>query len=144
MDERTEARDDGLGAALDSLFSDPAARERFENMVKTFRENMDRAPDDASPKTTPENFPTGSAQSPPASDGLASILSNPALMADLPNLLAGMRSAPLPPAPREKGPDDRRRDLLLALKPFLSKERGDAIEMILQISRLGNVLRMMR
>lgn len=134
MDEQTERNaQEGLSSALDSIFSDPAARERFEAMVKSFRENLSESAPASSSRTPGED----------SADGLAAVLSNPTLMANLPGLLSGMKLPSAAP-PHEKTADARRRDLLLALKPFLSKSRGDAVDMILQISRLGTVLRMMR
>lgn len=123
--------ENGLSAALENLFSDPQAKDRFEKIVTAMKENL--------PKQEPgEEAPTAA---PP--DPLTAMLSNPALMESLPTLLAGMRKTDLPES-REKSPEDRRRDLLLALKPFLSKDRENAVDLILQISRLGAVLRMMQ
>ena len=133
--------EEGLAAAMDSLFSDPATRERFEGMVRTLRANMAENPPQGDANGSPPAPDSPGASSP--ADGLGAILSNPSVMAELPALLAGMK----PPPPRPEGPKDaetRRRDLLLALKPFLSKERGNAVDLILQISRLGAVLRLMR
>ena len=127
--------ENGLSSALDSIFSDPAARERFESLVQSFRENLSG---DGSGKSAGDVTSDSVPQ-----DGIAAILSNPAIMQNLPALLSGMRPSPSAPV-REKTAEDLRRDLLLALKPFLSKNRGDAIDMILQISRLGNVLHLMR
>lgn len=127
--------ENGLSSALDSIFSDPAARERFESLVQSFRENLSEG---ETGKSAGDGSANGTSQ-----DGIAAILSNPAIMQNLPALLSGMRPSPSAPV-REKSAEDRRRDLLLALKPFLSKSRGDAVDMILQISRLGNVLHLMR
>ena len=125
-----------LSNALENLFSDPQTRERFEKIVASLKENM-QADLPSSPLQGQKTQPifTGT-------DGLASILSNPALLENLPTLLSGMK--PLAAQPTvSKTPEDRRRDLLLALKPFLSKDRESAVDLILQISRLGAVLRMM-
>ena len=129
--------EEGLAAAMESLFSDPEARKKFEETVRVLRENMTE-----NAQQGDANDAQASPDAPPA-DGLGAVLSNPALMAELPKLLAGMS----PPPSRPDAPKDaeaRRRDLLLALKPFLSKERGNAVDLILQISRLGAVLRLMR
>ena len=141
-DQPTPSPEEGLAAAMESLFSDPATRERFEEMVRNLRAGFS-ANEEAQPSAG-EKSPTGDIPASAPADGLAAILSNPTLMANLPNLLAGMRPAPAPAPAREKSPEDRRRDLLLALKPFLSKDREHAVDLILQISRLGAVLRMMR
>ena len=137
MEEQETARTEaGLSNALEALFSDPQARERFEKIVSSLKENLQSSTAESEQegaKTHP--IPTGT-------DGLAAVLGNPALMENLPALLSGMR--PAAPAPEAaKTPEDRRRDLLLALKPFLSKDRGNAVDLILQISRLGAVLHMM-
>ena len=134
--ENAYAKND-FSEMLENLFSDPMARERFEKIVGSLKENWQTGQPDPQPqeqKTHP--VPAGN-------DGLTSILSNPALMENLPALLSGMRPQVLANN-AEKTPEDRRRDLLLALKPFLSEDRGNAVDMILQISRLGAVLRMMR
>jgi hypothetical protein len=110
--------------------------------------------------STPAKGESGDAheKSPAASDGLSSLLSNPDLLAKLPAMvsmlkpmLQGLAEKPLKedtkgdagstPSARESTYDKRRNDLLLALKPFLSKERCEAVDMILRLSTLGNVLR---
>lgn len=141
-EQPTPSPEEGLAAAMESLFSDPATRERFEEMVRNLRANLPANGEKTSQESDPP--PAGDVPASAPADGLAAILSNPTLMANLPNLLAGMRPAPAPVPAREKSPEDRRRDLLLALKPFLSKDRENAVDLILQISRLGAVLRMMR
>ena len=137
MDEQENTRTGAeLSSALESLFSDPQARERFEKIVGTLKENMQtNAPDPAPQEQKTQPMSTGT-------DGLAAILGNSAIMENLPALLSGMRPAASVPE-SAKTPEDRRRDLLLALKPFLSKDRGNAVDLILQISRLGAVLRLM-
>lgn len=90
-------------------------------------------------------------------DGLQSVLSNPDLMAKLPQVMAMLRpmlengnavagteaktetdpSVPTPP----KVPTDHRAALLSALKPFLSDDRKHAVDAMLRISALGDVLR---
>ena len=92
-------------------------------------------------------------------DGLSALLSNPDLLARLPAMvsmlkpmLQGLEAPPIGESDKaaaeaatmpakESSYDKRRNDLLLALKPFLSKERCEAVDMILRLSALGNVLR---
>lgn len=97
---------------------------------------------------------------PPAIDGLGAVLSNPELMAKLPQVMAMLRpmmeqataggaSAPAESAPTalqtsggvQKKPADNRSALLLALKPFLSEDRRNAVDAMLRLSALGDVLR---
>ncbi len=93
-------------------------------------------------------------------DGISRVLANPEMMAKLPDvmkMLAPMmqqaqsvqgESVPASATPLHGGggQHDRRgcrNDLLLALKPFLSPERCRAIDMLLGLSRLGDVLQKM-
>ena len=86
----------------------------------------------------------------PSVDGIAALLQNPSLLAQLPQMLAVLK--PLmengtikPPASdtavaAKSSSVHPREGLLLSLKPFLSKERCDAVDTILRISQLGDVL----
>ena len=80
-----------------------------------------------------------------APDGLASILSNPEMMEKLPSVIAMMKpmlSAPQGAQKEEhhRSASDQRDNLLLALKPFLSAPRQDAVDSILRIAKLGILL----
>ena len=85
-------------------------------------------------------------------DGLSAVLANPDLMAKLPQMMAVLgpmlggndTKPPSPHSGHERSQEDCRNDLLLALKPFLSPERRNAVDAILRISKLGNVLRQMK
>lgn len=85
-------------------------------------------------------------------DGLATMLSNPELLSKLPQMMSLLRpmlegGAGLKPvsAPtggiQKKSSEDCRNELLCALKPFLSPERRRAVDAMLRISQLGNVIR---
>ena len=91
-------------------------------------------------------------------DGISRVLANPEMMAKLPEvmkMLAPMMqptqsaqgaSVPASATSSQGGGQDRkgcRNDLLIALKPFLSPERCRAIDMLLGLSRLGDVLQKM-
>lgn len=115
----------------------------------------------------PSNTEQPSNEAPSLSEGLGSVLSNPDLMAKLPAVIAMLRpmlesNAEAPPKeasedltqeraittgtgvtpPPVKPSQERcRKDLLLALKPFLSKERCEAVDMILRLSTLGALLK---
>ena len=111
----------------------------------------------------PNVSPQETGQSPPnVADGLGAVLSNPELMAKLPQIMAMLRpmmeqqtAAPPPQsgnegaetpasaspiAPKKKATDNRSA-LLLALKPFLSEDRRNAVDAMLRLSTLGDVLR---
>lgn len=91
-------------------------------------------------------------------DGISRVLSNPEMIAKLPEVMkmlapmmqqtqsAQSASVPASNTPSHGGGQDRkgcRNDLLIALKPFLSPERCRAIDMLLGLSRLGDVLQKM-
>lgn len=91
-------------------------------------------------------------------DGISRVLSNPEMMAKLPDVMkmiapmmqqtqsASGTTVPASVSPSHGGGQDRRgcrNDLLIALKPFLSPERCRAIDMLLGLSRLGDVLQKM-
>ncbi len=111
----------------------------------------------------PNVAPQETGQSPPnVADGLGAVLSNPELMAKLPQIMAMLRpmmeqqtAAPPPqsgnegaetpasasPIAPQKKATDNRSALLLALKPFLSEDRRNAVDAMLRLSTLGDVLR---
>ena len=111
----------------------------------------------------PNVAPQETGQSPPnVADGLGAVLSNLELMAKLPQIMAMLRpmmeqqtAAPPPQSGNEgaetpataspiaplKKTTDNRSALLLALKPFLSEDRRNAVDAMLRLSTLGDVLR---
>ncbi len=111
----------------------------------------------------PNVAPQETGQSPPnVADGIGAVLSNPELMAKLPQIMAMLRpmmeqqtAAPPPQSGNEgaetpataspiaplKKTTDNRSALLLALKPFLSEDRRNAVDAMLRLSTLGDVLR---
>lgn len=146
-------------APLSSLLSDPKLLSTLTGLLGTAPVGT-RERDTQQPPSLPE--------------GLGSVLSNPELMAKLPSVMAmlrpmiettGTRNAAEETAPKESpaeeaseggavpavapshghAPRERcRKDLLLALKPFLSKERCEAVDMILRLSALGTVLKQLQ
>lgn len=122
----------------------------------------------SSPPTspTPQSSPTVGA----GGDILSSLLSNPELIAKLPTILSsikpiidilktsGIATAPsaiptsaTPTEPAEKETHaasvkhspgaDSRTALLCAMKPYLSRDRQNAIDYIVKIGRLGDILK---
>ncbi len=69
-------------------------------------------------------------------------LSDPRLLSALPTVLSLLRTTS-PPRKKEGGGSraECRDRLLIALKPFLSPERCAAVDTLLRISSLGNVLK---
>lgn len=96
-------------------------------------------------------------------DLLTSLLSNPELMTKLPTIIAAVKpfmemmsaqSQAQPesiqtlasqqnrlPSPAHKGEGDSRTALLCAMKPYLGEERRQAIDYIVKLGRLGDILK---
>ena len=134
------------GALLSKLLSSP-------DLVKNLSSVLG-----ASGTADPTASVSASASAENVGEGISRVLSNPEMMAKLPDvmkMLAPMMqqgsssgaSVPAVAAPSHGGGERDRRgcrnDLLVALKPFLSPERCRAIDMLLGLSRLGDALQKM-
>ena len=133
-----------LTNALSSLLSNPEMMEKIRALAGQAASESKIASD-----TPTEALPASAL---PA-DGLASVLSDPALMAKLPQIMTMLKpmmdaqssgEAKAVSAPRARNAEDCRNDLLLALKPFLSPERCRAVDTMLRISKLGTVIRQIK
>ena len=145
MDEQTTpASDNNTSSMLGSLLSNPELLQSIGSLIGS---TSDSAKETASP----------------AADGLAKALSDPALMAKLPQVMAMLQpmlanasgesadsasaeNTDAVPAgaihyPSKRHHTDCRDDLLLALKPFLSPSRCEAVATIIRLSKLGTVLK---
>ncbi len=100
------------------------------------REEAERAPEtSAEEKTEGEASPPGG------------LLSDPALLRALPVVLSlvsslggsPQKAAALPAAPKSEG--EKRAALLRAVKPYLSPERADAVEIVLKVTELIDLLK---
>lgn len=149
----TQAQDTGAGL-LGALLSNPEWMGRVQGILSSAVSSTEKAatapPTDstsAPPPSPPPSIPAGNFT---GNDGLAKILSDPALLAKLPQILATVKpllsSLSLPtsatPSKEEHSPSSPvcRDNLLLALKPFLSPERCQAIDSMLRIAKLGEIL----
>ena len=147
------------GALLGKLLSNPDLIRNISSMISNSGEGAGTA-EQQTPQTSSSQAFQGNSQA--MAEGLSRVLSNPEMMAKLPDvmrMLAPMMQQTSPPSGESvptsasaivstshNGHRDRhacRNDLLLALKPFLSPERCRAIDMLLGLSRLGDVLQKM-
>ena len=83
-----------------------------------------------------------------APSGIGDVLSNPDLMAKLPEVMAVLRpmlsEGGQKPPPKKDGKADaasHRMALLYALKPYLSPKRCEAIDYIARISKMGDLMK---
>ena len=132
--------------SLESLLSDPAMLAKLSGILSALGEKA------------PPPAPEPPAESPKSPDLLGALLSNPAMLEKLPQILAVLKPLLSADATAEKhsiepstptavvlhDPVIERNNLLCALKPFLSKERQDAVESILRITKLGEFLKQMK
>ena len=138
-------------ALLGSLLSNPDLLRNISSMIG-------KSGDGATEKNESQPISSPSvANNEAVTDGISRVLSNPEMMAKLPDvmkmiapMMQGPQSLPGESSPTsaslQSGAKDRhgcRNDLLIALKPFLSPERCHAIDMLLGLSRLGDVLQKM-
>ena len=120
---------DNLSEMLAGIMSDPAIMEKITDVIG--------------------GKPQKEQQTPPqsASEGIASVLSNPELMAKLPEVIEVLRpmlSGDATKAPLKESKYDaasRRTALLFALKPYLSPHRCEAIDYIVRISKMGDLMK---
>ncbi len=149
---------------LTSLLSDPNLLERVKAVFKSSaqttadssaQETAESEPaDDAEPVSnagSPGNDRADPPRSQNATDGLASILSDPAVLEKIPQVMAMLQPMTdrLSANPSVDGGSrvdiangSAERDrLLLALKPFLSRERQEAVDALLRIAKLGVLLK---
>ncbi len=142
------------GALLGALLSNPDLIRNVSSMLGT-----SGAPSaEQTPPTVQSSPAVPLANGESVSDGISRVLSNPEMMAKLPDVMkmiapmmqqtqsASGTAVPASVSPSHGGGQDRRgcrNDLLLALKPFLSAERCRAIDMLLGLSRLGDALQKM-
>ncbi len=142
---------DQLSGLLSGLLANPALMGRIRDLMASSSGTTEEKAADTSADNAekPTSLPAGGLL---GSDGLASILGNPDLMAKLPGIIAVLKplladlplaSSPAAPASAKESPKSVpvcRDNLLLALKPFLSPQRCDAIDSMIRIAKLGEIL----
>lgn len=142
-----------LPEALGRLMRDPALLSRIGEIVntasaKTPAEEAPVSAPTAAASATP--LPASSAdpgRSVPSEEtnalpaGIFPAVPGPALLEMLPTLLSSLGGHPTSgSAGRGKGPMAEREALLCALKPFLSPSRREAVDTVLRVARLGELL----
>lgn len=136
MEQPSNLPIEGLGA----LLSNPELLGRIGGILGSLSPPAEsKAAPDADPA-----LPASSAL--PSAEGLGAVLSDPAMMEKLPSVIAAIaplmqaNQANMTPA-RSEPPKPSgavcRDQLLLALKPFLSHGRQEAVDRILRLAKLG-------
>lgn len=144
--------------ALQNMLTDPAMLTRLMGVIGALQGGGATQPPSSVSTEAPSQKPASPA--PPPADGLMTLLADPAFAERLPQIIAMLKPllAAMPPstAPQSGASvpasishtphshTSERDNLLLSLKPFLSGERRDAIDSILRISKLGEVIRQIK
>ncbi len=133
----TEASKKPETSPIETLLQDKELLSRLSSIAAELKNKAAEAPLAVSAEVT-DTPPEGS--SPPSADPLASALSSPALMAKLPEVVAALSAAKGGEGAKKASPD-KRTALLLALRPYLSESRREAIDYITRIGKLGDMLK---
>lgn len=142
-----------LPEALGRLMRDPALLSRIGEIVKTAAEAppseetaasspkdaQSAPPEEASAKTEAETE-TETEKSPSLPVEASPLAASPALLEMLPALLSSFGGRLPSGTGRGKGPMGEREALLCALKPFLSPARREAVDTVLRVARLRELL----
>ena len=139
--------------------SDTAEARGSDYLAELIKSVMSATPPQQ-PRESPPEAQNGekSTRQIPTPDIFASLLSNPELLSKLPSIISAMgpiieslgrgggqaiqTSTPERiPEKKTELPNDRRAALLCAMKPYLSHDRQMAVDYIIKLSRLGDILK---
>jgi len=130
---------------LAALLADKELLSRLSGVIETMKSQATPPPADT-PSPTPTEPADGAQETATSTeptlspDALSAVLSNPELMAKLPDVMTALTPVLKGNSPK-KAPPDRRTALLLALRPYLSEGRCEAIDYITRIGKLGDVVK---
>lgn len=139
-----------LQGLASSLLSDPELVNRLKSLIQgdTAQVSADEVTAPSASSLTPS--PLSALIGNGSTDGLSALLSNPALLEKLPQIMSMLKPMLLAQAPQNTlqqkatSVSDERDKLLLSLKPFLSRERQEAVDAILRIAKLGSILQQIK
>ena len=122
---------------LETLLSNKELLALLTDIAKDLKTSMGEHPSDTpiDPQKSDGDTPTA-----PPTDGLATALATPALMSKLPEVMTALTSG-TGAGNAKKATPDKRTALLLALRPYLSPARCEAIDYITRIGKLGDMLK---
>ena len=136
---------------LEALLSDPVIMAKLAGIMSAVQNSQSNQ---AESKAAPQSPPVAAAQS---TDGLSALLSDPTLSQKLPQIIAMLKpmlaQPPTPAVASQPAAEAAvlshthsldRDHLLLSLKPFLSDGRKNAIDSMIRISKLGEVLKQIK
>lgn len=156
-DSGETAKGTPIGAGLDVLLSNPELLSSLSGILKNMGSpnrtdaesvNASAVSADAAVKEQNDNTSAKSDSDIFSGSGLSSVLSNPEIMSKLPDMIAVLKpmlssqaGASVPHPPKNKTPADNRTALLLALKPYLDPKRCEAVDYLMKLNRLTDILK---
>lgn len=114
------AGNDGFSKAFTEILSNPEMMSAISSMAQKFKEDNAKKETNAAPESEKEEKDTSQ--------------DTTSLAGKFPELLGLLSN-------KGTGNNNRRSDLLCALKPYLSQNRIDAIDQIIKLSELSNVFK---
>ena len=114
------AGNDGFSKAFTEILSNPEMMSAISSMAQKFKEDNAKKETNAAPESEKEEKDTSQ--------------DTTSLVGKFPELLGLLSN-------KGAGNNNRRSDLLCALKPYLSQNRIDAIDQIIKLSELSNVFK---
>lgn len=142
MEELNNRTESSVSNALGTLLGDPNALSGVAGALKRLG-ILEGDGENAEDGKSAVGGDTPSAQSERSDGGsdspLSSLLSDPEIMKRIPQLLSLISSAS---SPQKR--DDKRSRLLLALRPYLSERRSNAIDYLLKMSVIGDALKILK
>ena len=114
------AGNDGFSKAFTEILSNPEMMSAISSMAQKFKEDNAKKETNAAPESEKEGKDTSQ--------------DTTSLVGKFPELLGLLSN-------KATGNNNRRSDLLCALKPYLSQNRIDAIDQIIKLSELSNVFK---
>ena len=148
MEELNNRTESSVSNALGTLLGDPNALSGVAGALKRLGILEGDGESAENGKSAEDGKSAVGGDSPSAqserSDGgsdspLSSLLSDPEIMKRIPQLLSLISSAS---SPQKR--DDKRSRLLLALRPYLSERRSNAIDYLLKMSVIGDALKILK
>ncbi|MBQ1956456.1 MAG: hypothetical protein II365_01650 [Clostridia bacterium] len=131
-------KSDPLAGGLEMLLSNPQLLSSISGIVK----NLSSTAEPTAATATPP--------SPSLEGGLSSLLSNPDVISKIPDIISvispmlgnsqnSVSAAKTPSKPKK--PTDNRAALMAALKPYLNPSRQEALNYLLKLNQLGDILK---
>lgn len=141
--DETDVKKNAGENPLSDLLSNPEFVARLSQIAAGLKAGMTETettePAPHREETPPPSETANTGNNEKSTDNLASVLSNPELMAKLPDVIATI--SPILGGGEKKARPDKRTALLLALRPYLSPGRREAVDYITKLGKLNDLFK---